>query len=178
MSKENKSMKKKISIGLIIAIIILAMVYSLNVVIGKSIIIGNKTKDLKDGGDYINKFVKMPEKDFYNLEWDDIKDYYYTATGDYESNTANQKRVICMNEGKADWYNEEYVPNGKQRALRPAAIIDIEGGYVTVQGSLLRDGVTNNKAYVGINAARLAYAAYDEGRRVTWLPEAFVNYGK
>ena len=176
MSKENKSMKKKISIGLIIAIIILATVYSLNVVIGKTIKIGKvNEQNRENGGDYINKFVNnMSENSFYKLTWDEIKDKYYTSDGTYESVTAKLKRVICMNEGKADWYSE-YEKNSYQRALRPAAIIDIEGGYVTVHGTIAKN---NNKTYVGEHAARLAYAAYEEGRKVDWLPEAFVNYGK
>lgn len=174
MSKEKKSMNKKISIGLIIVIILMAIVYSLNIVVGKSITIGQANMKLSDGGDYITKFVNMSENNFFNLRWSDVSDYYYTTTGTYESYTAKQKRVICMNEGKADWYNE-YQGNNYQRALRPAAIIDIEGGYATVQGTI---STTANKTYVGEAAARLAYAAYEEGSKVTWIPEAFINYGQ
>ena len=159
-------MKKKISLIIITIIILLGTIMGIN--IAKQVTIGGKEKNLNDGGKYSSAFLGKG-RGLYNKTWDNVKDKYYTITGnDYNNNVNNSKDCLCLNHKAMD-SNESKVG----MRLRVAGIIDIYGGYVEVQGDLKsKDG----RYHVGESAARMAYMAYDKYKTKTWEAEAFAYW--
>ena len=159
-------MKKKISLIIITIIILLGTIMGIN--IAKQVTIGGKEKNLNDGGKYSSAFLGKG-RGLYNKTWDNVKDKYYTITGnDYNNNVNNSKDCLCLNHKAMD--SDEYKVGMR---LRVAGIIDIYGGYVEVQGNLKsKDG----RYYAGEYAARMAYMAYDKYKTKTWEAEAFAYW--
>ncbi len=158
-------MKKKISLIIITIIILLGTIMGISIV--KSVTIAGKSKN-DPGGTYSSAFLGKGRR-LYNITWDNVKDKYYTITGnDYNNNVNNSRDCICLNHKAMD-SNESKVG----MRLRVAGIIDIYGGYVEVQGDLKsKDG----RDHVGESAARMAYMAYDKYKTKTWEAEAFAYW--
>ena len=170
-------MKKKISLIIITIIILVGTIMGIN--IAKQVTIANKTTDLKPGGYYYDVFVKnMSQNEFFNVKWNDIEKKYYIADGSMESNTADYKRIVCINEAKADRYwNNEFSGAKREYRMRPVAVIDIRGGMVKAEGTILDSNYSAGTwKYVGKHAAELAKAGIREEKGDS-DPENWLNYG-
>ena len=157
-------MKKKILYLLLSIIISIIVLIGINVA-AKTITLNGTEYDLNDGGNYITQFVKnMTRANFLNIKWDDIKDKYYSASGDKGSTASKTKRIVCINQNTGD---------GKDFIMKPVAVIDIEGGMLRAEGSMV---TKTDEIYLGDKAAAMARAAEYEGSHTNAWVEAFLNY--
>ena len=93
-------MKKKISLIIITIIILLGTIMEIS--IATKVTIGGNKKELDDGGTYSSAFLGKG-KMLYNKTWDNVKDKYYTITGnDYNNNVDNSKDCLCLNHKAMD----------------------------------------------------------------------------
>ena len=86
-------MKKKISLIIITIIILLGTIMGIN--IAKQVTIGGKEKNLNDGGKYSSAFLGKG-RGLYNKTWDNVKDKYYTITGNDYNNNVNNSRNFSI----------------------------------------------------------------------------------
>lgn len=105
-----------------IFLIMLLIVSTATGIIFAATINGNTYKN--NGGTYHNAFQNKGNG-LFNIKWSEIKDNYYTAggTNDYQQYIVGSKDGYCLNEDTGD---------GKNGNFYPAAIVDINGGNVTV----------------------------------------------
>ena len=160
-------MKKKIlyTLGIIIAVI--AMIIGTKVIAGSSLT-ESSFSGLTRVENYIREFVtNKTREEFLSITWDNIKQNYYTAPGEKGYTPANTKRVVCINDNTSD---------ASDMKLIPVAVIDIEGGRLKAEGSMVNSDASGKWMYIGDKAAAMARVAEYEGSHVNAWVEGFINY--